>query len=269
MTALLLTLVLALGVAACSGDDDDGGSGGGDDATTEGSTIPEAGDPEAGDTPLGDGAPTPEGDDTAGEAGDASTPVPDADLPGTVFDLFPYDGAEMTVVGVTPDDVLNVRRLPAPDAARVTALDPLSSGDAVATGRNRQLDSGEIWAEVEIDGSFGWANTRFLLQAAGTTDDTATVFGSDRPSAANMLELAGLAAQEYASTEPPSEVVIVSDPIDGDLTEIVVDVLGLGDDAVGGYRVHVFAESSGSAFTVRTVETTVLCSRGVAGDACV
>lgn len=268
--AVLAAVAMAtLVLGACSGDDDDSSSDTDNDTTSETTTPPGSTEPDAtGDadgTPLGDGVPTPEGDGS-GDTVVATTPIPDGDLPGTVFDLFPYEGAAMAVVGVTSDDVLNVRRLPDPGAPRVAALDPLSSGEAIATGRNRQLGSGEIWAEVVIGDSYGWANTRYLLQAGSVTDDTATTFGADRPTAGTMLELAGIVGDAYASTEPPSEIVIVSDPTDGDLSEVVIDVLGLGDDAAGGIRVHLFAERSGGQFQLRTVETTILCTRGVTDD---
>lgn len=65
-----------------------------------------------------------------------------------------------------------------------------------------------------------------------------------------------------------SDVVVVDGPKVGDLAEITMDVIGLGDDAVGGERLVIFAqvEDGGRRFRVRSVELTTLCSRAVAED---
>jgi hypothetical protein len=70
-------------------------------------------------------------------------------------------------------------------------------------------------------------------------------------------------AEAVASTDPPSEIVLVVAPTVGDLGEVTYDVIGLGDDAVRGLRVHVFGTPITEAFTLRTVEETTLCGRGV------
>jgi hypothetical protein len=48
--------------------------------------------------------------------------------------------------------------------------------------------------------------------------------------------------------------------------EVTVDVVGIGDDSVGGERLKVFAEPGAGGFTVRSVEATTFCRRGVTGD---
>lgn len=57
----------------------------------------------------------------------------------------------------------------------------------------------------------------------------------------------------------------------GDLGEITYDVVGLQDDSVSGYRLHVFGTTSpsGEGFILKSVEDTTFCSRGTAGDLCV
>ena len=71
-----------------------------------------------------------------------------------------------------------------------------------------------------------------------------------------------LFSEEMEGAAPP--------PDDGggcvDLGEIAVDVIGLGDDSVGGYRLRIFAEEGPDTFTVRTVERTTFCSRGAGDD---
>jgi hypothetical protein len=81
-----------------------------------------------------------------------------------------------------------------------------------------------------------------------------------------MLDLGFLVADFLASEEPPSDIVLVEAPTVGDLGEVTYDVIGLGDDAVRGLRVHVFGTPITEAFTLRTVEVTVICGRGVDAD---
>jgi hypothetical protein len=61
-------------------------------------------------------------------------------------------------------------------------------------------------------------------------------------------------------------MTVVAGPTSGDLEEITVDVLGLEDDSVAGYRLRVFATEDSGIYTVRTVEATSLCSRAVDPD---
>lgn len=170
---------------------------------------------------------------------------------------------------VAADDTLNVRSGPGVDFEVLVELEPLATG-VVATGHNRSLGEAGFWSEITVDGVTGWANTRYLLQPGEVRDITAELYPTpaDRPSAETMLELAELVGGAVASEEPPSDIVVVDGPTVGDLGEVTVDVIGLGDDAVGGMRLTVFAEPApgGESFTVRTVEATTLCSRGVTDD---
>ena len=87
-----------------------------------------------------------------------------------------------------------------------------------------------------------------------------------------MLQLGEqVAAQRDQDGEPVPDVVVVDGPSVGDLGEITIDVVGFGDDAVLGERLHVFAEpdQGGESFTVRSVEATTLCRRGVSDGRCV
>lgn len=247
MRALLPALfAVALLVAGC-GDDSDG-----TDVATDGTST----------TTPDDGTTT---STTAAGGGDPG------DLPGEPIDLFPFEGAQLAVVGVAADDVLNVRSGPGTGFDVVVELPPLAAG-VVATGNNRSLDEQGIWAEVEAEGETGWANTAFLLQPGPVTDITTELFPTpaDRIGAETMLELGRAVADLRASEEPPSDIVVVDGPTVGDLGEITVDVIGLGDDAVGGERLAVFAEPdpSGEGFVVRTVEATTLCLRGVTEGLC-
>ncbi|MFW6034017.1 MAG: SH3 domain-containing protein [bacterium] len=199
----------------------------------------------------------------------ATEPPGAASLPGERVDIFPYEGAQLTVVGVAADDTLNVRSGPGLDFDVLTQLDPLAT-NVTATGHNRSLGDTDVWSELTVDGKTGWANRAFLMQSGQVTDVTTALFPTpaDRPAAATMLELGELVAGRRASDDPPSDIVVVDGPTVGDVPEITLDVIGLGGDAQGGERLKIFAERGpgGEGVTVRAVEATRLCLRAVTED---
>lgn len=230
-----------------------------------------------GDTPAGDveepttSAPTPTAEPTVDvtdepteePTGDATAPTDPADLPGEAIEIFPYADAELAVMGVPADDVLYVREGPGAEFREVTQLEPLAEG-IIATGENRQLDDGAIWAQVDADGTTGWASVAYLTHLGDAVDITSQL---DLPASETMEELAEQAAEQRAGDSPESTVVIVDGPTEGDLHEVVVDIVGFADDSIEGERLHVFANSNGE-FTVHSVEATALCARGVSEGLC-
>lgn len=244
ITVLVATTALAL--AACGSDDD------GDDGSSSVTA------------PVGDTTTTAEPATTTTEPSATTEPADPEDLPGEPFDAFPHEDAELAVVGVDRDDVLDLRVGPGTDFEIITELAPTDVG-IIATGHNRMVDD-EIWVEVEADGSTGWVDASFVLQP-GMVDDITAELGEDIEGE-TMLDLGNAVAELRASEEPPSRIVVVDGPHVGDLGEVTVDVIGLGDDSVGGERLHVFGRPApgGEAFVLRSVERTVLCSRGVADD---
>jgi hypothetical protein len=202
-------------------------------------------------------------DDTTPQTGDKA-------FPGERVELYPYQGARLAVVGVAAADKLKVRSGPGVEFGVLFELGPLAM-NATATGHNRSVGAGGFWSEISADGRTGWANTAFLLQPGQVTDITAALFPtpSARPKAETMGELGQIVGRRRAgASDPEPNIVVVDGPTVGDLGEITVDVIGLGDDAQGGERLKIFAEPGppGARFTVRTVEATALCSRGVTDD---
>ncbi|HUF94839.1 MAG TPA: hypothetical protein VMO52_02050 [Acidimicrobiia bacterium] len=186
---------------------------------------------------------------------------------GDPVDLGPSAGAELGVVGVAHDDVLNLRAAPGADQAIVDEIPPTYDG-LVAEGETRSLPA--FWTKVGYEGNEGWVNLRYLAYL-GTTDDMTSQVISEmggRPEAATMTELGRMVAEALSSEDPPSDIVEVVETSVGDLGEVTFDVVGLGDDSVRGLRLHVFGEPSNGGFTLRTVEQTVLCdpTRGVDAD---
>lgn len=191
-------------------------------------------------------------------------PIPDADLPGDDFDIAPAAGSNIAVVGVQYDDTLNVREVPGMDGAIIAELAPTST-DAVATGRARMLTESIWWEVTTADGRIGWVGSSFTAQIGPTNDTTAAVIAAlgYTPEEASVQDLAFLVA-ETVDTDPdvPTDLVIVVAPDEtGDLAEVTLDVIGLGDDSVRGVRLHVFGTPlpSGDAFALKSVEATDLC----------
>lgn len=256
-------MLAALGLlgAACTGGDDD---------TADTVDVSSAAADESTTSVADDGT-------TASSSADASTTstiaeatTTTAELAGEDFDGFVADGDVLAVVGVAHDDELNVRAGPGTDQGILTFAPP-EADDLVATGRGRLLPS-SIWYEVAYGGQVGWVGSAFVGYKGGTVDDTANFLGGDGPASfETMQEMGEFVAAEYASVDPPSNIVqSVAPTVGGGLGEVTYDVVGIGDDAVMGFRVHVFAneDENGETFTLRTIELTTFCTRGLAGELC-
>ncbi|MEL7158695.1 MAG: SH3 domain-containing protein [Actinomycetota bacterium] len=262
LLAMFLTLVLV--VAACSS---------GDDAAETTTSTTETGGPTTGDgSTTTDATSGPTTETTAGttSSATATTTGGETTLPGEPFEGFVEAGNVLAVFGVAHDDQLNLRAAPGTDQAIVARAAP-TADDLVATGRARTLPR-SIWYEVTLDGVTGWSNARFLAYIAATDDATAEYLADvERPSAPTMSELGVVVADWFATEDPDSDIVESVAGSVGDLGEVTVDVVGIGDDAVAGYRLHIFAEPdpAGDRFDLRTIERTWLCWRGTAGELCV
>lgn len=198
-----------------------------------------------------------------------ATTDPETTLPGEPIDAFAGAGDVLAVVGVADDDSLNVRAMPGTDQDVVATAGP-TADDLVATGRARSLPN-SIWYEVTVDGTTGWVSTRFVAFVGGTDDATAEYLADhSAPGAETMTDLGLIVAEDFASEDPPSSIVQSVAPTVGDLGEVTYDVIGLGDDAVAGFRLHIFAteDENGETFTLRTIERTTLCTRGLSGELC-
>lgn len=251
-TAAALVTALLL-VTACGDDDDTETSTG----TTDTSETTET---------TADTTTSTEGTSPTTAAGDPGEPA------GERIEIFPYEDAALAVVGVAADDTLNVRSVPGTGGDVVAELDPLADG-LTATGHNRQLDDGAIWAEIDTGETTGWVNTAYVAQVGTTDDATARLYPEvdDRPVADTLVQLAeqvggdAFGGEEGVGPEP--RIVVVDGPTVGDLGEVTVDVLDLPDDAVLGERLKIFAEEEGGeSFRLRTVESTTLCRRGVTDE---
>jgi hypothetical protein len=206
----------------------------------------------------------------------ADTPTPTATtsattpgLPGEPIDIGPRQDDVVAVVGVAHDDVLNLRAAPGPDEDSLAELDPLAD-DLVALGQSRLLED-SIWYLVSVDGVEGWVNSAYVQYLGGVDDATSMVIDTigSTPHAATMPELGLIVAEQFASTEPPSRITMTVPASLGAFGEVTYDVVGLADDSVGGFRLHVFGTPGADGFVLKSVERTLLCLRGVSEGLCV
>lgn len=243
--------LVALAIAACGGGDASG-------TTTTPLTQPETTTTTAPTTTV---EPT-----TTSAVSDTTT-----SLPGEPIEIGPQVGDLLAVIGVAHNDVLNVRVAPGTDQTIVAELGPLAT-DIVALGNARKLPR-SIWLEIETNGVTGWANASFLAYIGLTTDVTAAVVDElgELPWAPTMEDLGMVVAGTLVVDGPPSGIIMSVAPTIGDLGEVTFDVIGIRDDAVRGFRVHVFAtpDENGEGFVLKSVEQTVLCGRGLSGELCV
>jgi hypothetical protein len=253
----LLVLLIAVAATACSADTEV-------TATTPTATAAPAEAPAP--TPIPPSTPDPEPGPEEPTEPPASATTSPSDLPGDPWDLYvPAKGEIVAVVGVSFDDSLEVHQAPGENTPLIGTLAPLAD-DVISAGEGRALPN-SIWWRVTEGDLDGWVGSRFVSRLGVTNDITSQIVESlgEIPTAETMSSLARIVADERSSEEPPSRIVISVAPTEGDLGEITVDVVGLGDDAVEGERLHVFGQptESGEGFSLKAVEATVMCSRGV------
>lgn len=248
-------LVLALG--ACAGGED-----GGDRAESV-ATVTET--------------PTRNVEVTLPPATSPGSPGTTPDVPGDVTvpgeeteTYFSTEGQEVGLAGVRPEMVpVVVREQPAADSAPVAELDQV--GSVVLAGREWRdpalADQG-YWAEVRVDGVQGWMPSGNLYHFGGTTDVTADY--TDIPAGTGSQGVVVAVAQE--ATGGTGQWVLETTPDYAGEPFYRVDVTGMQDDAQGGERLSVTLREvnggNGREYAVDSVESTLLCHRGVNGGLC-
>ena len=258
-----------------------------DTTPEEAAAVEEA--PESEEAAAVEDAPVPEDTDTA------------VALPGEPYEFGPSAGAGLAVVGVAHDSALNVRDVPngeviarldnvmdgvrdpavyvrEPDSDDIIATVDLQRG-IVATGNTRKLST-TIWHELRVGDLLGWASGTYLAPLGADRDAGAEVVEAlgGTPTADTLSDLGLQVSGVFASSgEVQSRTTISSRPgVFEALGDITLDVLGLPDDAVRGYRVNVAADAGAEdwtqddagPFTLRSVTVTPICDshRGVSEE---
>ena len=261
-----------------------------------------AGEAPASETPPED--PDAAGDGSQQAAEDESEPASPATtvpLPGAPSEFGPSAGAGLAVVGVAYNSTLNVRDVPNGEViARLSNLmdgvrDPVllvraADSDAivvrldllqgvVATGNTRQLTT-TVWHEFQFGEAVGWSSSAFLAPLGAQRDATAEVVEAlgGIPTADTLEDLGLQIAGVFSSSgEVQSRTTISSRPgVFEAVGDITVDVVGLPDDAVRGYRISIAADAGAEdwtqadpgPFTLRFAGVTPICDayRGVSEE---
>lgn len=199
-----------------------------------------------------------------------STTTSSSGLPGDPIEFGPAAGDILAVIGVAHDDVLNLRSAPGADQQILTGIPPLYS-ELLALGATRQL-AASMWIEVDYSGLTGWVNLRFITYLGATSDITAQIVSNlgETPVAESMLELGLIVAESFLTEAPDATLIMSAAPTVGDLGEVTYDIVGSGDDSVGGSRIHVFGQPADGGFSLDAVEGTPFCSRGLGlNDECI
>ncbi|NND02636.1 MAG: SH3 domain-containing protein [Acidimicrobiia bacterium] len=199
-----------------------------------------------------------------------STTVTTTTIAGQPIVFGPLAGDVIAVIGVAFDDVLNLRENPGTDQTILKGLPP-TYASMVAQGEAWQMPN-SFWYKVEADGTIGWVSARFIAYLGDVTDDTSRIVGilGGIPEAETMLDLADIVGDALGSDDPASLITVTVAPTVGDLGEVVIDIVGLGDDSVRGLRAHIFGQPTedGEGFSLKSVEVTTLCGRGLSDGLC-
>lgn len=271
---LTAAAALATTLVACGAEGDPGDTSTSvpTETTVPVTTVPDTTAPDTTVPPTSTTAPAPESTTTTTPpTTTTSTPTTTTPttVPGEVLDFGPAAGDVLGVVGVRHDDVLNVRSGPGTEFPVIAEFDP-TADDVVARGTTWSRP-GSLWIEVDADGKEGWVNLRYVAYLGDTHDATSELIPDmTETRAETMLDLGALVAEAVAADTDAVSVMSVA-PSVGDLGEVTYDVIGFGDDSVLGARIHVFGtpDEGGEGFELKSVELTVLCSRGVSDGLCV
>lgn len=260
-----MALAIILVVAACGGD-------GADTTTTidgAATTVPSETTTTLAPTTSSTPPTTTTSPSTTTTTQPATTTTEASGLPGEPIDIGPAEGDVLAVIGVAHDDVLNLREIPGTAGRILLEIGPLVD-ELTALGNARLLPR-SIWYEVEYAGSEGWVNSSFVAYLGEVADTTASLIASlgETPSAPTMDALGALIGEHVAGESQSATVTVTVAATVADLGEITLDVVGLEDDALRGVRLHVFATPTDGGFTLKSVEQTLLCGRGVADGLCV
>ena len=195
------------------------------------------------------------------------TPVPAPTVAGQVIELEqPEIQVEAVLIGVSSTETIMVHALPgldqplAGDVPAATSIEPM--GEAFET------EDGLVWWQVPAGTVQGWIqpNVAYRGPAQNITDQVMPNFADEGPF--DSAEEAALAvAKQIAADRGASDIIVVS------TTEIesppsatvTVDLLGLGDDSLAGFR-PIVASGQATGWQPASIIQASLCTRGVTAD---
>ena len=205
------------------------------------------------------------------------TPRPAATPAGQSINHFaPEPNDPIAVYGVAEGERLPMYALPGLQHLVVAEI-PNTAEDVFGLGEAFQTEDGLIWWLMRWDRFQGWVLPGVAYRGLDTDITNQVIDGSvaGPPTAASMTDLALLVAEQFLTAEPSAEAVLVAstgDDIIGHTTvdrTAIVDVVGLGDDSVAGFRLLVSGDASAGQATqieLTSVHQISLCWRGVSPE---
>ena len=188
------------------------------------------------------------------------TPPAEEDLPGEPVDGFPGAGVALTIVGVSSQEILNLRIGPGVDFDSIARMPPDTR--LTATGRNRDLGSSVgTWYQVRAGDDVGWVISTYVAELGASRDVTDQF--DPAPRADSPGDLIDVVVTAWGGD--PASAVVVYGPITIDDLQFRVDVPSASDDSVVGARLFVVARVTNDRYIVTRVTATQLCARGVSG----
>ncbi len=202
----------------------------------------------------------------------APAPVVDLSACGD-FEGFASAGDIFAVVGMDYQDLDTGGTLPVLNAPASgdPALHQLANDreNIVTTGLACLLETSGLWYEITADGVTGWVDAYNLGYLGRTDDPTAEIVASvGSIPFGSVISVIGDVVTHFASVDPPTVVTRQGEYTFGDLIEGTIDLIGLGEDAVKGWRLHFFLQEDDGSSDVglKTVERTAICLRDVTDD---
>lgn len=212
-------------------------------------------------------------DESSGSTRALPTPRPAPTVAGRSIEASAPESTDLlAVVGVAAGQALPIYALPGSHNPLVGEI-PNTAEDVHGLDEAFQTDDGAIWWFVRWETFQGWVEP-MAAYLGSDLDVTLQVVGDADPAqlvALSIDDLALATAEQFLSTEPSSRVVLVSPADVADNLEgtAIVDVIGLGDDSLAGFRLLVSGDGSatqGAEFELRSVHQISLCTRGVTPD---
>lgn len=208
------------------------------------------------------------------EASDANrivpTPQPAPTVAGQPIEAFaPESTDRVAVIGLAESTGLSMYALPGEDNPLLGEI-PASAEGIFGLGEAYETEDGAVWWLVRWDSLQGWVQPG-LAYFGATTDITDEITGSADLVASSIDQLAIMAAGQYASTMAQAQTVFVaSAEVSDDFAgTAIIDIVGIGNDSLAGYRLRVSGDgavTNGTEFTLTSVQRVALCSRGASAD---
>lgn len=189
-------------------------------------------------------------------------------VPGMPIDGF-YDepGDWVGVAGLAPWEApLEARAEPFEGAEVVGELD--STDAMILAGRqigHPTFPEEDHWAEVKLADGYAWVPTQHLL-----------FFGAYEDMTDDYIDDVGEYPTEYQAAE--AVVDTVTDGVDGKEGQIITtpegtgeafyraDITGVPDTSIAGNRIFFWIEEAEAGYTVKKIDGTTLCRRGVSEE---